>query len=493
MALTLENMWLGNESSLQAVINLNTFLSSPTKDAAAWWGDDDEDEESEYGYDGIGSHLIQVEGSVGIVKINGSLTNRYSVFNSWFGVISYDEIRDALVTLAEDSNISSILLAIDTGGGSAHGVNDISDLIREIDTKVKPVEAYSSMYVFSAGMWIASAARKISAAPISEQGSIGVIITLTSYAEMYKSAGVEQKYVRAGKHKALGQPAEPISEEVIALAEEKADKLYGYFLDAMIKGRPSLSITNVTTWAEGKTFFADQSIGIGLIDEILTFDKVVAKLSSNYDNESNTAQFSVKNPEEGVEMAVKSSRKKVLNEQELAAIAAGAEVAVEETEEEEVENSEETTTDTTEDSTDETTEEQEETEEASTKAPSANASVDTTSASLSAELKDAIKLNAKLEIQLEAAVKEKEAAQAAVTLLKPVVVQAVHNLQIALGQTPSDISDLSAESLVNMHTSARETFSGQYSVGGPKSRVNAESRDKAENTQFCPIHKPVSK
>lgn len=488
MALTLENMWLGNESSLQAVINLNTFLQSPTKDAKAWWGDDDDDVDS--GYSGIGSRLIQVEGSVGIVKIDGSLTNRYSVFNSWFGVISYDEIRDALVTLAEDDSISSILLVIDTGGGSAHGVNDVADLIREIDTKVKPVEAYSSMYVFSAGMWIASAARKISAAPISEQGSIGVIITLTSYADMYKKAGVEQKYVRAGKHKALGQPAEPISEEVIALAEEKADKLYGYFLDAMIKGRPSLSIANVTTWAEGKTFFADQSITLGLIDEILTFDKVVAKLSSNYDNESSNSQFSVKNPEEGVEMAVKSSRKKVLTEKELAAVAAGAEVAIEEAEEVTGE-SEDTTTETTEDSSEESSENEQESEEAEAKTQT----VGTASSSLSSELRDAIKLNAKLELQLEAAVKEKEAAQATAALLKPVVVQAVHNLQIALGQTPSDISDLSAESLANMYASSRETLLGQYSVGGPKSRVNAEARDNAANvsTQFCPIHKPVSK
>ncbi|QZI91823.1 putative Signal peptide peptidase [Vibrio phage 51E28.1] len=501
MVFTLSNIWLGTQDSLDNVIKLNGFLQSPTQDAKAFFGLEDE-EEDEPRFKGIGSHLLQVEDGVGILRINGSLTNRYSFWNKYFGVISYDEIRDAAVSLANDEEINSILLEIDTGGGAAHGLSEVADLVRNIDTNIKPVEAHTSMYVFSAGMWLASSARKITASPISEQGSIGVIITMMSYHELYKKAGIETKVVRAGKYKALGQPTEPLSEEVIAMAEEKADKLYGYFLDAMVRGRPGLSIANKDVWAEGKTFFADQALPLGLIDEIQSFDKVVAKLSSNYDNTDNQARsFSADNQptlqQEGDTMAAKGTKKTVLSsEAKLAAAQMGAEVEGEELDPkaEEQETEEEETAGTEGDETTEGTEGEEEEEETPEGEASNNPATPEASVNpFAAEFKTLTKDNAKLELQVEGLEKDVTSANAAADALKPIAIAAVNRMQIALGQTPTDLSSMNASAIADMFTKTDATFNETFSVGGPRSAAMQENRGTAENVQtsFCPIHKPT--
>lgn len=489
MKFGMQNIWMGTRESLDNIFRLNAFLSSPTQDAKAFFGMDDDDEESEQRFDGIGSHLIQVEKNVGIIQVNGSLTNRYSFWNKYFEVVSYDEIRDAAVSLAGDEGIDEILLEINTGGGSAHGVNEVSELLSKID-QIKPVRAHTSMYTFSAGMWLASAARSISASPMSEAGSIGVILTMASYHQMYKDMGIDLKVVRAGKYKALGNPAEPLSEAAIAEAEQKADKFYGYFLEQMITHRPALSLANKDAWAEGKTFFADEAISIGLIDEIESFDKVVAKLSANYDNTNTQSPYSAANTTDNATLGTTTmgnkttNKKTVLNEEALAAAALGANVKAEEAAEEATEEAEEEAAKATEEAEEAT----EENAEASTSAPTQNfdfSQFTSQITELSAKLATAESKNA----QLETANAKLEGDVAA---LAPIACQSINRLEIALGKGTTDLTGVNASVVADKFATLNTTFEKSYSLGGPRSQRSQEDRSEALNvdSSFCQIHKP---
>lgn len=495
--LTSNNIWLGTQESLDAVMRLNTFMLNPTKEALSvfgWDEDDEEEDQQEELYSGIGGRLIQVEDNVGIIHIKGSLVADYRWYNAWFGVVSYDEIRDAAIKLASEESIDSILLEINTGGGAVHGLSDVADLLSSIDANIKPVEAHTSSYVFSAGMWLASSARKITANRMSEQGSVGVIITMASLSEMYKKQGIDVKVVRAGKYKALANGMEPLSEQAIKEAEAKAEQIYGFFLDAVVRGRPGLSLANKDAWAEGKTFFSAESLSLGLIDEIQTFDKVVANLSSNYDNSNDQAQFSAAENtnttlDNGEDMGNgKPTKKTVLSEEQLAAAALGAKVTAEEVESEEVESEEETEntegeTENTEENTDGETE-----TSVDPKTPKAEAGE---MGQLFAKLETMTSDKAKLEMKLEAKDTELESLRSELKALKPIVAASVERLQIALGQTPTDASELSAGGLANLYAKCDTKFKETFSVGGPKSQANAEDRSDADNVGgFCTIHKP---
>lgn len=492
MKFGMRNIWLGNEESLNNIMKLNSFLESPTKDAKAFFGFDDDEEDDEPRFSGMGAHLIQVEDSVAIIRISGSLTNRYSPWNKYFSVISYDEIRDALVSVAGDEGISSILMEIDTGGGAAHGLNEVSDIVTKID-HIKPVEAHTSMYTFSAGMWLASAARKITASPMSEVGSIGVIITMTSYHEMLKARGIEVKTIRAGKYKALGNPSEPISDAAVAIAEEKADKIYGYFLDQMVKTRPQLSIGNKDAWAEGKTFFADEARPLGLIDEIEGFDKVVANLASNYDNTQTVAQYSAAaqpnptNLDNGDDMG---NKKTVLSAEALAALASGATVPTQDAPATDPEPKAAASADPDPKPADPKP-------AATDPEPKPEANTSTTM-DLSAFMGQLTELTGEVAtLKAEAMAKDTEITnlKADAAALRPIACQAVNHLQTALGQGTTDIANLDASGIANMHANLRSTFEASVSIGGPISQRMSEDRDTAPNVNdgFCKIHKPTSK
>lgn len=494
------SVWFGSEDSLMRLIRAESYLLDPAALSEVIGAKlqassvDDEDR-----YTDIGAHLIQKIGALGIVNLSGAdLSDKYHWYNQYIGVVSYDEFRAALAELAEDSEIENILFVADTGGGSASGISEASDMIKQIDRDVKPVYAYTSKYTFSAGMWLASAARSHYANYMAQEGSVGVIIMLHSMHELYKKAGYQVEVVRAGKYKALGNPAEPITDEVRAMAQEKADKNYEFFLNEMSANRPALSKATKDIWAEGKTFFSDEAVDVGLIDEVKSFDDVVAELSKSYNNTdmSDTGRQGVYMSEntmtaelsanEEQEMG-KGVKRVVSSEAELAAAMSGAEV-----ESNEVVDTEQV--DTEQVDTGAELNEGVDTEVSDTDSVDTEVTLkdEQMGAGFAAEFAKQTKDLAKAELKVEQLEQQLDANKTQMSDLKAIAVLATQNLYIGLKQTPPAMDGLPVETIVAMHTKARELFSSSFSLGGPKSLSSVSSREEEPQTQntYCDIIPP---
>lgn len=275
------SIWLGNRESQHPVIELQKAVSDgkilelmASSEKAMEMStryDDDEDFR-------IGADLLQVNAGVAVISVKGALVADYKWYNSWFGVVSYEEIRDAVNMAAEDGNVKSILLDVDSGGGAVTYLDETAEYISKVDANVKPVYGHVTSHAHSAGYWLLASTRKISSAKMASTGSIGVIMTLVNYHKMYEDAGIEFKYIRSGKFKALGQTGEALSEEAVSLYTDMVEQLHTFFEDHVIAGRGSLAAQNKPKWNEGKTFFAKESLSLGLIDEINTFDGHISKL-----------------------------------------------------------------------------------------------------------------------------------------------------------------------------------------------------------------------
>ena len=502
------NFWLGTEESLENVYQLNKFLADPRPESEkgamlAGYMVDQDDEEPRY--DGIGAHIIQVEGNLGIIHVNGSMTNRYSYWNRYFGVVSYPELRDAAAMLASDPEIKDILVLIDTGGGSAHGCPDTADFIRSIDQGVKPVYFHSPNFCFSAGMWLASSGRRFTANKVAEQGSVGVVVTLVSYYKLYEDAGIEFKTIRAGKYKALGQPTEPLSDNVIAMVEEKADRLYNYFVEAVVSGRPKLSVATKESWAEGKTFFTEDAVALGITDEISSFDKEVDKFLTTYNNEVGQAYFSdadhsLNLSEEGTDMskANNSAKRSVVSQAALAAASLGAQVPTDVVEDDTNLNAGDDNNPAPTDGAETKVDDGGTPEADLNNGQEVPSAPDGDSASLADKyIEQGLKLG-QVTGELSQMTTKVESLSAEVVSLKAIAAQSVMNLQVSLNQVPmakEDLLGMSTETLVNMNTRLRNTFEESYSIGSARSETMAESRDKAGNVDntFCQIHKQSEK
>ncbi len=295
--------WMGTLASYQAVIEAKAQAQAQTL-AQPRAGDCFDDE-------GEGSHLLSVSDRIATINVHGSLTSEDSPWNKVFGITSYNDIRTALVEAVEDDEVDRILLDIDSPGGSARGVSDLADFIALV-REHKPVDAHVSGTAFSAAYWIASAADTITGPKMSEAGSIGVIVVLQIITKMAEKQGVEFKVFRAGKYKALGNPFENLSKEAARLIQDKVDALEGFFLDAISENRDIPRNKVKAEVGEGLTFFAQEAVDNGLMDEVLSFDSLFSRLAKPRKAGRQTLN-------EDLDMG-----KKVLSEKATAAILAGA-------------------------------------------------------------------------------------------------------------------------------------------------------------------------
>jgi signal peptide peptidase SppA len=485
-----QTVWLAGEGSLANIFNLQKFMHNPTKEAAEFYSRNASSESSEQGYDGIGAHLIRVYDNVGVVVVKGDVSNDYSYWNKYFGVVSYEEIHDALITLANDTRVKAVVISAETGGGSAAGLTELSATITQIQATHKPIYGHVPAYALSAGMWILAGCKRITASPMAQVGSIGVVVTLHSMAGMYEKAGLEFKVIRAGKFKALANPLETISDAAITEAETKSEQLYGYFLRHISSNRPALAIANKDTWAEGKTFFAEEAVKFGMIDSVETFDKVVANLNASHNNTYSNSQFSAASTEitlkDGGELEM-ATRKTLSTPQLLAAAALGVDVSADVTTAELVDG-EETTELVDGAETTELVDGAETTElaaPAETVVPAEGFSV------LLSQNTELVKANAKLELKietLELAAADKDAEG---LLFTPIITMYVQRMEVALGMTPSDCTGLSGSVLAAKCAKLDTTFRATFSLGAASSPA-AEPREQAENitNEFHTIHKP---
>ncbi|HSV27260.1 MAG TPA: signal peptide peptidase SppA [Sedimentisphaerales bacterium] len=209
----------------------------------------------------------EITDGVAIIPVNGPIVKRSSFFSFLFGGASVTAITAALQQAAADREAAAIVLAIDSPGGTIYGIESLAGLIRKIDAE-KPVVAFGAGDMASAAYWLASAARTIVAENTAQVGSIGVLILHYDYSENDRQYGVKRTYIAAGKYKALGNDAEPLSREARDMFEEKLNHYYSLFVDTIARNRGVDAATVLEKMADGRIFIGRQALDAGLIDKI---------------------------------------------------------------------------------------------------------------------------------------------------------------------------------------------------------------------------------
>jgi signal peptide peptidase SppA len=177
----------------------------------------------------------------------------------------YRNIQEALLQAKNDSQISAVLLDIDSSGGSAEALQETALLVRET-AKVKPVYAYTQTKMLSAAYWLASQATKVLASPASVVGSIGVVAMHYDMSKKMEKEGIQVTVLRSAESKAVPNIYEPLSEEAKANLQQIVNNLHEQFVKAVKTAR---GLPNEDKWASGKSFGAQEAVEIGLVDELV--------------------------------------------------------------------------------------------------------------------------------------------------------------------------------------------------------------------------------
>ena len=199
---------------------------------------------------------------VGIVEINMPITNSKKAV-------------DELNYFNRKSNISAIVVRLETPGGGVAASQEIYEKVRKISKfSDKPIIASMGGVAASGGYYIALGADTIMANPGTATGSIGVIMSYPIIGEMIDKMGIQYETIKSGSLKDSGSPFRNITSEERKYFQGLIDDLHGQFLSVLAKER-NIPMDQAVELANGQVYSGKQAVENGLIDMLGTFEDAV--------------------------------------------------------------------------------------------------------------------------------------------------------------------------------------------------------------------------
>jgi signal peptide peptidase SppA len=156
-----------------------------------------------------------------VVPVRGVIGRGLSELEKMCGCCDLKSVEEMLEDCERDEAITTIILAIDSPGGTSVGVPELASRIREMSKKVI---AFTDNEACSAAYWLGSQASEFYATPSSSVGSVGCFIAYEDESKRYADAGIIVDVIRAGKYKGAGISG-------TSLTPEQRDMLQGEVLE----------------------------------------------------------------------------------------------------------------------------------------------------------------------------------------------------------------------------------------------------------------------
>ena len=214
---------------------------------------------------------------VAVIPIVGSMSHRSTGIEAMSGMTSYTTLQKQFEAAFNDPNVGSILMDIDSPGGSVAGAFDFRDYLMS-KKGTKPVYALARDAMCSAAYLIGSTADKVYATQTARVGSIGVVAMHTDASGKMEKEGLKPTFISAGKFKTAGNPYEKLEGEKLKYLQDSVDESYDMFINAVAdaRGIDKKAIRDT----EARVYGGKKAVEIGLADGIRTYESVIAEMSA---------------------------------------------------------------------------------------------------------------------------------------------------------------------------------------------------------------------
>lgn len=217
------------------------------------------------------------QGGVAVLTLDGVMAPKANLMMRISGGVSTQIASLQIESAMADPRVTSMVLAIDSPGGSVFGTPELGATVRELSS-VKPIVTVSEATLASAAYWVGAAANAVYiSGPTVQVGSIGVVAS-HRYDPQAKDTTTE---ITAGKYKRINSSTGPLSAEGQAYMQSHVDHLYSVFVDAVAANRGTTSDAVLEHMADGRVFIGKQAIDRGLVDGYATVDSMVEQLATN--------------------------------------------------------------------------------------------------------------------------------------------------------------------------------------------------------------------
>jgi len=202
---------------------------------------------------------------VGQVELCGIIGKHLSSMETMCGGCDLAVVEENLMQALASPMVSTVILRIDSPGGTCNGVLEFSQKIEKLATESrKPVFALIDGQGCSAAYWIACGCNGIACTPSSDVGSIGVYMALVDESANWTQEGYKLVLIKAGELKGAGIAGSQITPAQIAAWQADVDMIYAQFTGSVRAARPGIADETM----QGQAFYGPRALEAGLVDKI---------------------------------------------------------------------------------------------------------------------------------------------------------------------------------------------------------------------------------
>ena len=214
---------------------------------------------------------------VAVIAVHGVIAPRANQLSEVSGATTFETAGRALAAAVNDPGVTTIVLDIDSPGGSVLGATEFAQRLRSARA-VKRIIAAANYQACSAAYWLAANASEVIAAPSAVLGSVGIFTIHEDLSKALDQLGVKLTYISAGKFKVDGNEAEPLSDTARARLQKQVDRAYERFVGDIAAGRKVSAAKVRSDFGQGASVTADEALAAGMIDRIETIDETLDRL-----------------------------------------------------------------------------------------------------------------------------------------------------------------------------------------------------------------------
>ena len=192
--------------------------------------------------------------------------------NNIYTALGFGFSMEALSEIVTKNQNRKIDMIFDSPGGDARGVPETADLIYESRNSIL---SFAMGNCTSAAYWLASACGEFSASKSSTLGSVGVVMTIVDFSEMYKKVGIETLDIVSGVSplKRGGLKDRPYVE----MLQQNIDDLGQILIESVAKNRGVETQFAAENFGKGGIMGGERALKSKMIDKIETFSLVSEK------------------------------------------------------------------------------------------------------------------------------------------------------------------------------------------------------------------------
>jgi ClpP class serine protease len=211
-----------------------------------------------------------VRNGVAVLPVKGVIARRGNWLTDLFGMPTTERLAKDYQAALDDPAIHAVALDIDSPGGQASGISELSGMIRAGASR-KPTVAYVGSLAASAGYWLASAAQEIVAHKTAQLGSIGVI-------QPVRLAG-DKRTIEFVSSQSPNKNPDPKTDAGRTRIQETVDALAGVFIDSVAEYRNKKPEQVINDFGAGGVKVGRHAVAAGMADRLGSLESVIRELA----------------------------------------------------------------------------------------------------------------------------------------------------------------------------------------------------------------------